>query len=396
LQVFRTVQQLVQKTNNALATIRDKSDVAATQDPAAPLPDIMALQKPGSLTWQVSTLTLNDTSQRRMKISLQSRQYQADLYLPRGRSQPMPLVLVSHGLGSGRLAFRYFAEHLASHGYVVAVPEHPGSSGKQLEALLNNQETDVSRPTEFIDRPLDMSFLLDELLRRNQIDPLLKGQINPDQVGVMGHSYGGYTALALAGATLTFSPLKQDCAPNPLAQSLNLSLLIQCQALSLPQKSYPLADSRIKGAIAVNPIGGSIFAPAGYRTLQAPAMLIAGTADTVAPPLLEQLRPFSWMSFPQKHLVLMDGGTHFSTTDALPSSDRRFTTPKELVGRTPEVARQQMKALGLAFFRTYIQQDGKSSIFLTSGSIQTQSTRTLSLSSVTTLTDKDISTERLW
>lgn len=396
LEVFRTVQKLVQKTNNAFATIRDKSDALAVKFPAAPLPEVMALHKPGSFTWQVSSLTLTDNSQRRLQFSGRTRQYPADLYIPREPFRAMPLVVISHGLGGGRTAFKYFAEHLASHGYVVAVPEHPGSSGKQFEALLNNQETDVSRPTEFIDRPLDISFLLDELLQRNQTDPLLKSRINSEQVGVLGHSYGGYTAIALAGGTLTFGPLRQDCAPTLLSQSLNLSLLLQCQALTLPQKAYSLADPRVKGVIAINSIGGSIFGADGYKTVKTPLMMVSGTADTIATPLFEQLRPFSWISAANKQLILIDGATHFSVLDPLAPNEQIFKTPKELIGRTPEIARQYLKGLGLAFFETYIEKDPKSALFLTPGSVQAQGTRTLPISSINSLTDKEISTERLW
>jgi predicted dienelactone hydrolase len=396
LEVFRTVQKLVQKTNNAFATIRDKSDALTVKYPAAPMPEVMALHKPGTFTWQVSSFDLTDNSPRRLQISKKPRQFPADLYVPRESFRAMPLIVISHGLGGGRTAFKYFAEHLASHGYVVAVPEHPGSSGKQFEDLLNNKETDVSRPTEFIDRPLDISFLLDELLKRNETDPALKGRINPDQIGVLGHSYGGYTAIALAGGNLTFGPLKQDCAPTLISQSLNLSLLLQCQALTLPSKKYSLADPRVKGVIAINSIGGSIFGEEGYKSVKTPLMLISATADTIATPLFEQLRPFSWISSKKKQLVLIDGATHFSVLDPLAPNEQIFKTPKELIGRTPEIARQYLKGLGLAFFETHIEKDPKAEVFLTPGSVQSQGTRTLPISSINSLTDKEISTERLW
>jgi len=41
-----------------------------------------------------------------------------------------PYVLLSHGLGGDRRHYVYLAHHLASHGYVVAVPEHVGSSSR--------------------------------------------------------------------------------------------------------------------------------------------------------------------------------------------------------------------------------------------------------------------------
>jgi len=69
-------------------------------------------------------------------------------------------------------------------------------------------------------------------------------------------SYGcdttGYTALALAGAKLNFPQLQSDCCT--LDNSLNLSLVLQCLALQLPNQPYNLADPRIKAAIALESI----------------------------------------------------------------------------------------------------------------------------------------------
>ena len=36
-----------------------------------------------------------------------------------------PLVLISHGSGGSHLAYRTLAAHLARHGFVVAIPDHP-------------------------------------------------------------------------------------------------------------------------------------------------------------------------------------------------------------------------------------------------------------------------------
>ena len=54
-------------------------------------------------------------------------------------------------------------------------------------------------------------------------------------------------------------------------------------------------------------------------------MLIAGSADTVAPALLEQIQPFTWLTSPNKYLVLMNNGTHFSTIEESPS--KRISAP---------------------------------------------------------------------
>ncbi len=59
----------------------------------------------------------------------------ADIYLPVAQT-PRQIIVISHGLGSDRTSFAYLAEHLASYGFVVAVPEHPGSNSKQHTSII--------------------------------------------------------------------------------------------------------------------------------------------------------------------------------------------------------------------------------------------------------------------
>jgi predicted dienelactone hydrolase len=392
IEVFQSIRKLVQQTNTSIALVQQRSELTAKDNPT-PIrqTDLLALKQPGSYQWDVIPLTLTDSRPQRVQWSGPPREFVADVYLPKAaRSAPMPIVVISHGLGSGRAAFKYFAEHLASHGFVVAVPEHPGSSERQISALLDGKADDVSNPKEFIDRPLDVSYLLDELSRLNQTDERFKRRLNLNQIGVMGQSFGGYTALALVGAKINFENLKKGCDKS-FAQSLNLSLLLQCQAQQLPKRDYDFKDPRVKAAIAVNPITSSIFGAEGLKDIQAPVMIISGTADSITPPLAEQIEPFTWL-LPnvEKRLILIDGATHFSTIDQLQPTERAFVTPKELIGRTPEVARTYMRALGLAFFRAYVKKQPNTAVFLNPASIQAQSVQPLLLRGVSSLTAEDL------
>ncbi len=392
IEVFQGVRRLVGQTNTAISLVQQQSDVAAKTAAAAPLPQLLALQQPGKFTWDVIPLSLTDNRPQRLQMTGKARQYSADVYVPKltkSKSKPMPIVVISHGLGAGRKSFKYFAEHLASRGYVVAVPEHPGSSTQQFEALLDGNADDVSRPMEFIDRPLDVSYLLDELSRLGLTDDRLKGRLNFKQVGVMGQSFGGYTALALVGATFSAERIQKDCGPE-LSKSLNLSLLLQCQVQQLPKKDYVLRDPRIKAVIAVNPIVGSVFGPEGFKDIQAPVMIVSGTQDSIAPPLAEQITPFTWLPKIEKRLILIDGATHFSGSDGLQPSEKVFVPPKELIGRTPDLARSYLRGLGLAFFQTYVQQQPKSAIFLTPASIKAQSMQPLLLRGITSLSSEEL------
>jgi predicted dienelactone hydrolase len=208
-------------------------------------------------------------------------------------------------------------------------------------------------------------------------------------VGVMGQSFGGYTALALVGAKINFASLQKGCDKS-FAQSLNLSLLLQCQAQQLPKKDYDFRDARVKAAIAVNPVTSSIFGAEGLKSIQAPVMMISGTSDSITPPLSEQIEPFTWLPNIEKRLILMDGATHFSTIDQLQPTERAFVTPKELIGRTPEVARIYLRALGLAFFKTYVKQQPNTAILSNPASIRAQSIQPLLLRGVSSLSVEDL------
>jgi predicted dienelactone hydrolase len=392
IEVFQAIRKLVQQTNTSISLVQQRSELMAKDSPTtARQADLLALRNPGTYQWDVVPLTLTDNRPQRIQMSGQPRTFVADIYMPRvaARSATLPIIVISHGLGSGRAAFKYFAEHLASHGFVVAVPEHPGSSERQISALLDGKADDVSNPKEFMDRPLDVSFLLDELSRLNQTDDRFKRHLNLNQVGVMGQSFGGYTALALVGAKLNFESLKKGCNQS-FAQSLNLSLLLQCQAQQLPKKDYDFRDPRVKAAIAVNPITSGVFGAEGFKSIQAPVMMISGTADSITPPLAEQIEPFTWLPNIEKRLILIDGATHFSTIDELQPTERAFVTPKELIGRTPEVARTYMRALGLAFFRAYVKKQPNTAIFLNPASIQAQSVQPLLLRGVSSLSVEEL------
>ncbi|GAC1493867.1 MAG: hypothetical protein NVS2B14_07200 [Chamaesiphon sp.] len=330
------------------------------------------LRQLGPLKWNKQTITLND-SQR-------SRVFPADIYLPQQSNQHLlPVIVISHGLGENRQTFEYLAEHLASYGFAVAVPEHPGSNDRQLQDLASGFSGEVTPAREFIDRPLDVKYLLD------QLGQLFPGRLNLQQVGAIGQSFGGYTVLALAGAKLNFEELQKNCLNSK--NSVDLSLLFQCGALVLPPTDYKLQDERIKAAIAINPIDRSLFGEAGLSQIKVPIMLVAGSADTVAPALSEQIKPFTWLTIPMKYLVLMKQGTHFST---LRTSSRVVPIPVEAIGPSPELAQSYMKALSVAFMKNYIAGDRAYQPYLSASYAQAISKYLLPLSLIQNLTPNQL------
>ncbi len=348
LQIADELSKIVEQNNKAIAAVTSASGTEATAQSGLTLSQLPDLQRRGSFTWRKETLRLNDISRNRV--------FDADVYLPispilQPRQTPAPVIVISHGVGSDRTSFLYLAQQLASYGFVVAVPEHPGSNAQQLQNLLAGRALQAIKPDEFIDRPLDVKFLLDELERRSQSDLTFQGKMNLQQVGVIGQSFGGYTALALAGATLDFSQLQKNC--QNLDRSWNLSLLLQCEVLKLSPDQTNLRDERIKAAIAINPLSSSVFGPAGMSQIKIPVAIVAGSADTVTPPLEEQIQPFTWLTTPDKYLVTIANGTHFSTLEEAGPGGGVWPVPLPF-GPEPATARRYMRALSVAFFHTYL------------------------------------------
>ncbi|MEG4073603.1 alpha/beta hydrolase [Microcoleus sp. Pol14C2] len=342
LGIANELTSLINRSNQTIAGVAQLSEAQAALEPAIPPAAMLQPQLPGPYTWKKSSVTL--TSPNR------DRTFDMDIYLPQGSPQPAPVVVISHGLGSDRLSFEYLAKHLASYGFAVAVPEHPGSNAQQIQNLVTGRANEVAEPAEFINRPLDIKDLLDYLTQLSTTNPAYKGQLDLQRVGVIGQSFGGYTALALAGAGINFAQLDKDCGVEN--DSWNLSLLLQCRARGLERNQYNFGDPRIKAAIAVNPIVSSILGETNLSKIQIPVMLIAGSADTVAPALLEQIQPFTWLTSPNKYLVLMNNGTHFSTIEDSPQS--LFLPPPEVIGPEPALARRYLSGLTLAFMESYL------------------------------------------
>ena len=333
------VNQFVNQTDDASMVVNQKATLEA-QFPFE-LSKSENLQQPGRLAWQKQTLTLSDPER--------DRQIPTALYLPRSRTRH-PIVVISHGLGSDRFSFAYLAEHLASYGFAVVVPEHSGSDSNQLAALLAGRVRDITPPQEFVDRPIDVSKLLNKLEQLSRFDPNLQGRLDLQNVGIVGQSFGGYTALAVAGATLQAQHLKTMCQASQ--DSLNPSLLLQCRATQLPQLPSHLSDPRIKAAIAINPFSSAIFGQAGLSQIKVPTMIVASSADMLAPALPEQIQPFTWLTTPNKYLALMTGATHFSTLASSPNE--AVPVLPFIAGTKPAPGHEYIKALNAAFFKTHL------------------------------------------
>lgn len=290
---------------------------------------------------------------------------------------PGPLVVISHGFGADRGFLRYLARHLASHGLTVAALEHPGSNVNWLSrASISGNPGDLMSPSEFIDRPKDISFLLDELTILNEQPGALQGKLNTKLVSVIGHSLGGYTALALAGGELQLDELRRSCkSTDPLTKSP--AEWLQCAAQDLPDRRVQLRDERVKNALALNPVVGQLFGKTGLKQVTIPTLILSGTLDAFTPAVNHQLQPFTQLGG-EKYLLTVIGGTHLSVGDKSNLGFQR-TLVQERIGDDVERLHQLLQGVSLAFIKQLTPEAKTYEPFLTPAYAQSLSTQELPL-----------------
>jgi predicted dienelactone hydrolase len=304
--------------------------------PVAAGPDFLEAAKPGTMAYTSNAFEFVDRTGNRI---------QALITLPKNSgSQTKPaLIILAPGLNTDYTALLYVGNHLSSHGYAVATLNFPYTSADAIQAAIDGTAP-IPSPRAWFKQPATVSDLIDVVQRR------WGDRLDSTRVGALGQSLGGYTVTALAGAPLDWNHLRRGCQryANPKQVEINLAKLWQCQDTNQPIRQLNQSDRRIKAVIAVNPVINPIFSATSLGLISTPYLMIAGTDDDFAPPLTEQLLPYTSLKQADRILALVNRGTHLSFlagTSKLPSF---------LVGPNQREAFTELKALSLLFFHRYL------------------------------------------
>jgi predicted dienelactone hydrolase len=349
-----------------------KEDLFVPSTPLrANLPQSFNPAQLGSQVVQTQTLTFTDRSRNRV--------IPVDIYWGSGKKNlQTPLVVLSHGFGSHRTFLTYLARHLASHGITVAALEHPGSNGVEVNRRTRNGNLqDLIPASEFSDRPQDVSFLLDELAKVNNQPGVLNSQLNTDKVTVIGHSLGGYTALALVGAELDLEHLRKFCQ-NSLSLTKSPGDWLQCAAKELKGRKLQLQDKRVKNAIALNPLTGEIFGQKGMGKVNRPVLILTGTEDTLTPAVSHQIKPFEQLRG-ERYLLTAIGATHLSIGDPKYQGSVINDMVPEKRGQETQSLREMLPGISLAFVKQLTPEAKTYQPFLTPGYVQSFSSAEIPL-----------------
>lgn len=334
--------------------IANLATIEAESNPSIDFNKLTDIRKLGPMAVTNSTLNLFD--------SKRNRRFYVKLYQPQQLTPNNPVIVFSHGLSSRPEDFANLATHLASYGYVVAMPQHPGSDIIQTENFIAGFSRQIFVLNEFIDRPLDITFLLDELTRLNGTE--FDGKLNLESVGVGGHSFGGYTALAVGGAKIDFKNLENSC--NLSFGNINTALLLQCRALNLPRENYNFRDPRVQAVFTMNPVNAAIFGVNGLNDVKIPTFFGAGSYDPATPFVFEQARTFPYLNSENTYFQLQEGQAHvdFSQLDAGISD--LVQTVGNLTLPSPYLLDEYTNSMALAFFRVHLNNDENYRVYLQS------------------------------
>ncbi|TCL74692.1 alpha/beta fold hydrolase [Rhizobium sp. BK251] len=181
---------------------------------------------------------------------------------------PHPLVVISHGYGGSWRNLSWLAADLVSRGYVVAAPDHPGTT-----------TFDMLKPDTVAlwNRPGDLSRTIDALIAQ----PDLTGGIAAGRIAAIGHSLGGWTVVELAGGRFDTVAVTENCMADfgPLYCKIFEALGIGRDAANAAALGADLSDSRIRAVITLDLGPGRGFTPESLAAVQIPMMVLAAAED---------------------------------------------------------------------------------------------------------------------
>jgi predicted dienelactone hydrolase len=279
-----------------------------------------------------------------------ARKVPVKVFLPEG-SAAFPVVVLSHGAGGSWDANFAQARHLASHGYVVLALEHVGSNTAVLKRgfrPFKNLAAMTRDAAEVLGRPRDVSFALDQAAAWNAGGNRLRGRIDLTRVGVLGHSFGAYTTLAVLGARPAL-----DWLTPPVPPGAGLG--------------PDLRDARVACGVALSPQGPGepFFIEESYATLTAPLLGITGSEDRqqAAPPE-NRRRGFDLWPPGDKVFVWLEGAEHSAFSDATGSGRRMLPSDAR------EDVQPLVRAATLLFFNGSLKQDPGARAALTAAGLR--------------------------
>lgn len=192
------------------------------------------------------------------------------------------VAVISHGAFGSPREMNWLGYALASQGWVVAGVAHFGESW-----VYGTENIDPSTVMRFWQRPQDVSFTIDRLSEKGLFNTSLK----TDKVIMLGHSSGGFTSLAMAGANVEAGKSTSYCAserakydrgchygqqskPKPMSKEMLDKIgLLQTQ----------MRDERVAAVIALDPALGHAVSEQSLENIKVPTLVLGSIENDFLP-----------------------------------------------------------------------------------------------------------------
>lgn len=204
-----------------------------------------------------------------------------------------PLILFSHGFEGIRFQSFFHIAHLASHGFIVASPDHHGNTIPDGLAGVVDDATAVNRA-------FDMKFLMDQLLDAGtESGAVYAAAIDPERIGMSGHSYGGYEAFILTGGEVRGTSLDET--------TVTLGTFTDARVKAI----LPMAPRTMRRVDAVT------LPDEYFQTVRVPTLIIGSELDMTDPFFVDAMRAFDNLPVGAELVGLAEilGGGHNTFTD---------------------------------------------------------------------------------
>jgi len=219
---------------------------------------------------------------------------------------PFPVLLMSHGSQGYAEAMGALARHFASHGWLVLSPDHT-----------DNLITDGGRTTEiYFQRPADLSAVLDHA------STAWAGVADLARVVGLGHSFGGYTLHALAGARFAIEELAPACYDGSDTSEFCSTMSPDFEAIF----AGGLADARLGSLISVGSGDLRLFGEAGVAGIERPGLWLNAELEGAA---AEGEQLSSWLEGQEHRRAVVAGADHNWIIDLSAALDLDASLPTE-------------------------------------------------------------------
>lgn len=213
-----------------------------------------------------------------------------------------PLLIISHGYNGNWRNLSWIAAAMAEQGYIVAAPDHPGTT-------TFNQDTVAAK--QLWRRPQELTRVIDFIINA----PNLFGKTDQERIAALGHSLGGWTVMSLAGARFEPTQLIQDCQHYPqrgdckLIEKLGIDKTLSQEKLAASHR-----DPRVKAVVSLDLGLAPGFTPQSLHDINLPVLILAARMDKLASLSAEQESAYLAANIPQKwqQFTVVEGTTHFS------------------------------------------------------------------------------------